>query len=230
MKKLAIITGGTKGIGRAIAECFAAEGFDLFITARTAEDLSELKATIEAKYTVICHVLAGDVGDKSDIKHLSDNILRLNQPVEVLVNNAGLYRAGLLVDEPDNTLEKLMNINVYGAYYLTKELIPNFIKLRSGHIFNICSIASISTPENSGSYTISKFALLGFSKVLREEMKPHGVRVTAVMPGATFTNSWKGEDVSPDVLMPPEDIAAAVWSAYAMKNSVVEEIVLQPVK
>jgi short-subunit dehydrogenase len=228
MRKLVVITGGTKGIGRAIAERFAAEGFDLFVTARTEKYLDELKISIEAKHAVKCHVFSGNIGDKSDVRELAKGILQLNQAVEVLVNNAGLYRAGLLADEPDNTLEKLIEINLYGAYYLTKELLPNFTERRTGHIFNICSVASISTPENSGSYTISKFALLGFNKVLREEMKPHNVRVTAVLPGATLTDSWKDEDVPPEILMPPEDIAAAVWNAYAMKNSVVEEIVLQP--
>lgn len=228
MRKLAVITGGTKGIGRAIAESFADKGFDIFITARTADDLNELKAKIENECEVKCHVFAADIGNKTDVRSLAKRVLELNQTIEVLVNNAGLYRAGLMIEEPDNTLEKLININLYGAYYLTKELLNNFTENRSGHIFNICSVASISTPENSGSYTISKFALLGFNKVLREEMKPFKVRVTAVLPGATFTDSWKDEDVSPEILMPPEDIAAAVWNAYAMKNSVVEEIVLRP--
>lgn len=228
MRKLAVITGGTKGIGRAITEKLAAENFDVFITARTAADLNETKAVIEEKFAIKCHVFAGNIGDKNDVKSLAENILNLKQPVEILVNNAGLYRAGLMMEEPDNTLERLIEINLYGAYYLTKELLPNFTKRKSGHIFNICSVASISTPENSGSYTISKFALLGFNKVLREEMKSYKVRVTAVLPGATYTDSWKDEDVSPEALMPPEDIAAAVWNAYAMKNSVVEEIVLRP--
>lgn len=228
MRKLAVITGGTKGIGRAIVEKLAAENFDVYITARTAADLHETKTVVEERYPVKCHVFAGNIGDKNDVKSLAENILNLNQTVEILVNNAGLYRAGLMMEEPDNTLEKLIEINLYGAYYLTKELLPNFTERKSGHIFNICSVASISTPENSGSYTISKFALLGFNKVLREEMKPYSVRVTAVLPGATYTDSWKDEDVSPEVLMPPEDIAAAVWNAYTMKNSVVEEIVLRP--
>ncbi len=229
MRKLAVITGGTKGIGRAISEKLAAENFDIFISSRTAADLGETKTFIEEKYAVKCLVFAGNIGDKNDVKSLAENILSLNQPVEILVNNAGIYRGGLMIEEPDNTLEKLIEINLYGAYYLTKELLANFTERKCGHIFNICSVASISTPENSGSYTITKFGLLGFNKVLREEMKPHKVRVTAVLPGATYTDSWKDEDVSPETLMLPEDIAAAVWNAYSMKNSVVEEIVLQPI-
>ena len=228
VNKLAVITGGTKGIGRAVAERFASEGFDTLITARTSDDLKQVRLHIEKKYSVKCHVFAGDISNKNDTVELVKRILALNNPVDALINNAGMYRAGQMKDEPDGVLEQLIETNLYGAYHLTKGFIPDFIKRKGGHIFNICSVASISTPENSGSYTISKFALLGFSKVLREEMKPHNVRVTAILPGATFTDSWKGEDVSPDALMPPEDIAAAVWNAYTMKNSVVEEILLRP--
>src|SRR6187551_1859801 len=94
---------------------------------------------------------------------------------------------------------------------------------RSGHIFNMCSIASIMAYPNGGSYTISKFAMLGFSKVLREELKPWGIRVSAILPGATFTASWEGVDLPEDRLMKPEDVADAVYGAYALSGrSVVE--------
>lgn len=228
VNKLAVITGGTKGIGRAVAERFASEGFDVLITARTSSDLKQVRSYIEKKYSVSCYVFTSNISNKSDTTELVKYILALDTPVEALINNAGMYRAGLMKDEPDGILEQLIETNLYGAYHLTKGLLSGFIKRKEGHIFNICSVASISTPENSGSYTISKFALRGFNKVLREEMKPYNVRVTAILPGATFTDSWKGEDVSPDALMPPEDIATAVWSAYSMKNSVVEEILLRP--
>lgn len=226
--KLALITGGTKGIGRAIAERFAFEGFAVLITARTWHDLKEVQTSIENTFSVRCYIFKGNISNKSENAELLHYISTIEEPLLALVNNAGIYRAGLLADEPDGTLEQLMETNLYGAYYLTLGLLPSFIEKKAGHIFNICSVASISTPQNSGSYTISKFALLGFSKVLREEMKPYGVRVTAVLPGATLTDSWKNEQVDPNALMPPEDIAAAVWNAYSMKSSVVEEIILRP--
>jgi len=107
--------------------------------------------------------------------------------------------------------------------------LPQMIHNRSGHIFNICSIASIMAYANGGSYSISKFAMLGFNKVLREEMKPHGIRVTAVLPGATLTPSWDGADLPASRLMKPEDVADAVMGAYLLsKNSVVEEILIRP--
>ena len=93
----------------------------------------------------------------------------------------------------------------------------------------MCSVASIAAYPNGGSYSISKFALYGMSKVLREELKPHGIRVVSVLPGATLTASWTGTDLPPDRFMKPEDVADAVWGAYSLsRNSVVEDIVIRP--
>jgi short-subunit dehydrogenase len=103
------------------------------------------------------------------------------------------------------------------------------IAAKDGYIFNMCSIASIMAYPNGGSYSISKFALLGMTKVLREELKPHGIRVTAIMPGATLTASWEGVDLPAERFMKPEDVAETIYTAYALsKQSVVEEILIRP--
>jgi short-subunit dehydrogenase len=100
---------------------------------------------------------------------------------------------------------------------------------KSGHIFNICSIASIQAYPNGGSYAISKFAMLGFSKCLREELKEFGIRVSAIMPGATKTASWEGVDIPDDRFMKAEDIAETIYAAYILSSrSVVEEIIIRP--
>ena len=100
---------------------------------------------------------------------------------------------------------------------------------RQGSIINMCSIASFMAYPNGGSYTISKFAMLGFSKVLREEMKPYGIKVTAVMPGSTWSDSWKGADFPDERLMKPGDVAEAVLSVTRMSPaSVVEELIIRP--
>jgi short-subunit dehydrogenase len=100
---------------------------------------------------------------------------------------------------------------------------------KSGHVFNMCSIASIEAYPNGGSYAISKFALLGFTKVLREEMKPFGIRVTAVMPGATKTASWEGTDLPDARFMKTEDVAEVIFNAYSISDrSVVEEVIIRP--
>jgi short-subunit dehydrogenase len=107
--------------------------------------------------------------------------------------------------------------------------VPTMKTIHKGHVFNMCSIASIKAYPNGGSYAISKFALLGFSKVLREELKEYGVRVTAVLPGATRTASWDGIDLPEDRFMRAEDVAETVFSAYSIsERSVVEEIIIRP--
>ena len=123
----------------------------------------------------------------------------------------------------------MINIHVYSAYYLTRQLISNLLENKDGYIFNMCSIASIMAYPNGGSYSVAKFALYGMTKVLREEMKPHGIRVTAILPGATLTASWEGVDLPAERFMKPEDVAQAVYGAYTMsRQSVVEEIIIRP--
>jgi short-subunit dehydrogenase len=228
MNKLAVVTGGTKGIGKAIIERFAAAGFDIATCARKMEDLQKLKSAIEGKYGVKVTVCTADMANKSDIRRLAESINQL-QPVEVLVNNAGYFIPGSILDEADGALESMIDTNLFSAYHLSRLLVPAMRARKSGHVFNMCSIASIMAYPNGGSYAISKFALLGFSKVLREELKAHGVRVTSVLPGATLTASWDGVDLPDERLMKPEDVAETIFSAYRLSTrSVVEEILIRP--
>ena len=229
MRKLAIVSGGTRGIGRAIVEKFSAMGFNVAVSARDEQNLILLKKEIEEKHGVQCFIKTTDMSKKTEVENFAKYVISLKQQVAVLVNNAGIYLQGDVLTEPDGTLETLIETNLYSAYYLTKNIAPLMIAQRNGHIFNICSIASIMAYKNSGAYTISKFAQLGFSKSLREELKPDGVRVTAVMPGATLTDSWAGVPVSPERLMPASDIAEMIWATFNLsKNSVVEEIIIRP--
>jgi short-subunit dehydrogenase len=123
----------------------------------------------------------------------------------------------------------MINSNVYSAYYVTRGLIQAMKDRRQGHIFNMGSIASIKANPNGGSYAISKFALLGFSKVLREELKEFGIRVTAVLPGATRTASWEGTVLPDERFMKVEDVAEAVYAAYSLSGrSVIEEMIIRP--
>ena len=156
-------------------------------------------------------------------------VISIGCPLDVLVNNAGFFTPGLVTEEPDGALESMINSNVYSAYYTTRGLVGLMKANKAGHIFNMCSIASIKAYPNGGSYAISKFALLGFSKVLREELKGQGIRVTAILPGATRTASWDGVELPDDRFMKVEDVADAVYAAYALSGrSVVEEMVIRP--
>jgi short-subunit dehydrogenase len=226
---LVVVSGGTKGIGKAIIEKFAENGFDIITCARNEAELLDLQAFIEKKYAVKCFVKVADLSKKEEVLAFAEFVNMHNKNIDILVNNTGTFSPGQVHNEEDGILEKLIETNLYSAYYLTRGIIENMKSQHSGHIFNICSIASFMAYANGGSYSISKFAMLGFSKVLREEMKPFGIKVTSVMPGATLTDSWAGVDLPPERFMKSEDVAEAIWAAYNLsKNTVLEEIILRP--
>jgi NADP-dependent 3-hydroxy acid dehydrogenase YdfG len=226
----AVITGATKGIGRAIAENLAAAGYDLAVCARNAADLEAMKADFAKKFPKIAILTqVTDVRDKNQVIAFATKITNCWSVIDILVNNAGVFTPGNIHQEPDGLFEQLMETNLYSAYYLTRALIPLMLKQKRGHIFNMCSIASLKAYPNGGSYTISKFALLGFSKVLREELQTKGIKVTAILPGATWTDSWAGVTLPESRLMQAQDIAKALLAATQLSPSaVIEEIVMRP--
>ena len=230
MNKVAVISGGTKGIGKALVYVFAAAGFDVITCSRNELELTALKSEVEASIRGI-EVLTrkSDLSLRDEVHDFVSFIISKRSQVDVLVNNTGVFVPGTINSEPEGRLETMINTNLYSAYYLTRGLLPQMMHQHSGHIFNICSIASLVAYPDGGSYTISKFAMLGMTKVLREELKSHGIRVTAVLPGATLTPSWDGVDLPESRFMKPEDVAEAVLGAYRLsKNSVVEEILIRP--
>lgn len=230
MNKLIVVTGGSKGIGKSIVWKFAENGFDVVTCARQKKDLLLLQGEFEIRFPKQRLLWQSvDLSKKTDVTQFVEFIGWLNRPVDVLVNNTGFFVPGQIHNEPEGTLEAQIEANLYSAYYLTRALVPDMIRRADGHIFNMCSIASIMAYPNGGSYSISKFALYGMTKVLREEMKDKGIRVTAVLPGATLTASWEGTSLPPERFMKPEDVAEAVYTAHAIsKNTVIEDLILRP--
>lgn len=230
MTKLIVVTGGTKGIGRAILRKFAEQGFDVATCARHEKDLQQLQAEFETTFpNRTIYWQKADLATRSEVDSLAAFIQSLGRNVDVLVNNTGYFLPGQVHNEPEGTFESMMETNLASAYYLTRGVLPGMLARRDGHIFNICSTASIMAYTNGGSYCISKFALYGMTKVLRAELQAHNIRVTAVLPGATLTASWEGVDLPPERFMQPEDVAESIYSAYALsKHSVVEEILIRP--
>lgn len=230
MNKLIVVTGGTKGIGRAIVEEFMRNGFDAAVCARNTEELARMKKELESIFTSqTVHTFTADMAQKEQVKQFAAFVQSLKHDVNVLVNNAGYFVPGEISSEPEGTLESMMDANLFSAYHLTRALVNDMKTSKQGHVFNMCSIASIKSYANGGSYAITKFALLGFSKCLREELKPHNIRVTSIMPGATKTASWDGVDLPDERFMKVEDVAAVVYSSYALsQRSVVEEILIRP--
>lgn len=224
-----IITGASKGLGKAIAEKFAAAGNHLFICARNKDTLLTTKEELEKKYAG-CNIkiMPVDISIKENAIAFGNFCLENGTP-DILINNAGSFLPGSIHDEKDGTFEKMLATNLQSAYHLTRTVLPKMMGKKGGHIFNMCSVASLTAYKNGGSYSISKFALLGFTKNLREELKSYNIKVTAVIPGAVYTDSWSGSDINPDRIMHVDDVANMVYAASLLSpQACVEEILLRP--
>ncbi|GAB3007369.1 SDR family oxidoreductase [Niabella terrae] len=223
------ITGASRGIGFAIAEQFAQQGYRLQLCSRNEQKLYQAVERLLAAYPGIdIRSRAFDLALEDQAKAFASWSLQQECP-DVLVNNTGIYRPGNISDEAEGVLDLQLRTNLYSAYHVTRGLLPAMIARQSGHIFNICSIAGLKAYPGGGAYSISKFALNGFSINLRDELRPHGIKVTTVYPGAVMTDSWAGFDNSEHRIMEKEDIGAMVYAASRLSpGACVEEIVLRP--
>ena len=228
----AVITGATQGIGKAIAEKLLAEGFSVAICARSAADLETLKAEWQGLYpnaTIIA--VKADLEQKAEVLEFANAVLDEFAEIDILVNNAGIYLPGALETEPEGHLESLLAVNLYSAYHLTRRVLPALHHSRKGHIFNICSVAGLQAYPGGGSYSITKYALLGFSDNLRHELRESSIRVTAISPGAVYSRSWSGSGIAESRIMQTSDVADMLWSAYSLSPMAdVEHIVMRPQK
>jgi short-subunit dehydrogenase len=230
-----IITGASKGIGKAIATAFADEGATLFLCARNEVALYNTVAELQTAYPT-CTIKAKpvDLSVKEQAKSFGAWVLAgiANTPsgkIDILVNNAGNFVPGSTCQEEDGALEKMMDINLYSAYHLTRTLLPSMMEAKKALIVNMCSIASLSAYNNGGSYSISKFALMGYTKNLREELKTSLIKVMGVYPGAVMTDSWGDFDNSSQRIMEASDIANMILAASKLSaQAVVEDIILRP--
>ena len=236
-----IITGASKGIGKAIAEIFAANGHNLFLCSRGELTLYKTVEELVTKFpAVIIKAKPFDLSKKEEAIAFGNWCLSFAVP-DILINNAGNFEPGSVHNEPDGLLESQMAANVYSAYHVSRTILPKMMTHPStaagagqagsgrGHIFNICSIASLHAYENGGAYSVSKHALHGFSKNLREEMKSYGIKVTSVFPGAVMTDSWGDYDNSSKRIMEADDIAKMIYAASQLSpGACVEDIVIRP--
>lgn len=226
----AIVTGGTKGIGRAVIEEYASYGYNICLCARNEVELYKTVADLQTSYpSITVKARPADLSDKAAVQDFGRWILELGIGIDVLVNNAGTFLPGNISEEEDGVFEKMMDLNIASAYHLTRMLLPKMISIAQGHIFNICSIASLHAYPNGGSYSISKYALKGFSDNLRNELREKGIKVTAVFPGAVYTSSWAGSGVPETRIMETKDIAKMMFAASSLSaKACVEEIVIRP--
>ena len=232
MKKV-IITGASRGIGKAIATSLAKTGnYQLAVCSKTANRADALAAKLKEQHSNL-KIFPGlcDVSKKEEVENFVKKLIDEDFYPDVLINNAGIFRQENFFDLSENSLNEIMQTNLYGAYYFSKEIVPLMKQKNSGQVINICSTASIQAYKDAAAYCVSKHALLGLTRVLREELKDNGIAVTAVMPGATLTDSWGKTELPSDRFMSAEDIGESVRSIIELSpQSVAEEIVLRPAK
>ncbi len=231
----AVITGASKGIGKAIAQKLVQEGMNIAICARNEDDLKSTCAALKLLNPLLdIFYQVRDLSKKEDVIAFGREVIEHFKTIDLLVNNAGTFIPGDICTEEDGNLEKLIELNLYSAYYLTRLIAPlmktqDNNKGSRGHIMNISSVAALKAYTHGGSYSISKYALEGFSKNLREELKSDFIKVSTINPGATMSDSWKGSDIEESRIVRPEDIGDIIWLLFNLSpQTVVEEIVLRP--
>ncbi|MEM8599677.1 MAG: SDR family oxidoreductase [Bacteroidota bacterium] len=231
---LIVVTGASQGIGAAIAEGFAGEanatpsGVRLALLARSRSKLEAVAARCRARGAE-AEAFVCDVTDEDAVARTVAAVQERFGGADVLVNNAGQFQPGALLDTDAAAFRQQVEVNLTSAFLVTHAFLPAMAARGRGHVFFMASVASLQAYPGGAAYCAAKHGLLGLARVVREETKPLGLRVTTLLPGATFTPSWDGSGLPPDRLMPPEDIAHAVVDAWRLSDrTVVEELVLRP--
>ncbi|HTM98649.1 MAG TPA: SDR family oxidoreductase [Pedobacter sp.] len=226
----AVITGASKGIGRAIALKLAQNGYNLAICARNQAEVKAFENELQ-EFDVEVLALAVDCSKKENVISFFNQVKTQTKSIDVLVNNVGVFLPGNILDEADEVFEMQQQVNLNVAYYLSKNFGKMMREAKSGHIFNICSVASLQVVENAGSYSVTKTAMLSLNNVLRKELADFNVKVTAILPGSTLTASWEGTTIAAETFVQPEDIANSLYSILNLSSGVnVDELVLTPLK
>ncbi|SFS40831.1 3-ketoacyl-ACP reductase [Lutibacter maritimus] len=210
--KKAIITGGGRGLGKATAIAFAKEGIDIAITGRNEQNL--LETVVELKeFGVNATYEIFDVANYDEVKTGIKNIINKLGSVDILVNNAGIAAFGTLNEMEVTTWENIIQINVMGMYYVTKEVLPYLIEKNEGDIFNVASTAGLNGNASTSAYSASKFAVIGLSQSLMKEVRKNNIRVVTLTPSTIATDMALDlgiTDGNTEKVLQPEDFAELI--------------------
>jgi len=224
-----LVTGASQGIGAAIAAVFARElgaGVRLALVARQAAKLTRVAHRCRQLGAAKVDFFPCDVSDAAAVETLAHDV---RSRVDVLINNAGQFVPTPLLDMSAHEFDAVLAANLRSVFLVTRAFAPAMVRRRRGDIFIMASVAGMRAFPAGGAYVAAKHGVLGLARAFREELKPHGVRVTAVLPGATMSPSWTGSGVLAARMMPAADVARAFFDAYRLsRRTVIEEIVLRP--
>lgn len=220
--KNALITGAGKGIGKAIALALAAEGTNVILLARTAADLEKTAAEAQA-FGVKTLTLTADIADINSVNLAVEKALAEFKTIDILINNAGVGKFGKFLDLTPEEFENIIRVNLMGVYYTTRAVLPGMIEQQSGDIVNISSTAGLKGAALTSAYSASKFAVLGLTESLMQEVRKHNIRVTALTPSTVATDMAKDlnlTDGNPDKVMQSEDVAELIVAQLKLNKRV----------
>ncbi len=210
--KYALVTGGTRGLGKATAIALAKEGVNVAISGRneallqaTTKELESLG--VKAVYAVF------DVAKKEEVKKGIAHIFAHFPQIDILINNAGIASFGTFLEMDENVWESIIQTNVLGMYYVTKEILPQMVKQNEGDIFNVASTAGLTGNPSASAYSASKFAVVGMSEALMKEVRKNNIRVVTLTPSTIASDMSKElnlTDGNPEKVLQPEDFAELI--------------------
>ncbi|MET3029000.1 3-ketoacyl-ACP reductase [Flavobacterium sp. UW10123] len=220
--KNAFITGAGKGIGKAVAIALAKEGVNLILVSRTRGDVEEL-ADEASDFGVKALALTADVSDINSINKAVEKALAEFKHIDILINSAGIASFGKFLELEPDAWERIIQVNLMGTYYTTRAIIPNMIERQTGDIINISSTAGLNGNALTSAYSASKFAVLGLTDSLMQEMRKHNIRVTALTPSTVATDMAKDlnlTDGNPEKVMQSEDMADLIIAQLKLNRRV----------
>jgi short-subunit dehydrogenase len=218
-KGTALITGASSGIGAVYADRLARQGYDLILVARSQPKLNALASLLSDQTGRTVEVVAADLKEKVDVRRV-ENILRNDASITLLVNNAGVGAVMPLLASPVDEMEDMITLNVTALTRLAYAVVPGFVARGTGTVINISSIVSIAPEILNGVYGGTKAFVLGLSQSMHRELADQGVRVQAVLPGATATDFWSEagnpvENLPQEIVMSAQDMVDAALAGLA---------------
>jgi len=220
--KNALITGAGKGIGKAIALALAKEGVNVILLARTQDEIDSVAAKVRS-LRVKALAITADVADINSVNAAVEKALAEFGTIDILINNAGIAAFGKFLELEPKDWERIIQVNLMGTYYVTRAVLPNMIERQTGDIINISSTAGLSGNALTSAYSASKFAVLGLTDSLMQEVRKHNIRVTALTPSTVATDMAKElklTDGNPETVMQAEDMAELIIAQLKLNRRV----------